>query len=234
MRLDRFLANAGIGSRKEVKVLIKEKRVRINRQIIKAVDYEIKDSDHIEVDGITITLDQEAYYLLNKPEAYICALADKVHPTVRELIADKRKDLFIVGRLDIDTTGALLLTNNGELGHRLLAPRYHVDKQYLVETVNKLPSNAKELLENPMDLGDFITKGARYQQIDVYHAYLTINEGKFHQVKRMFMLVGAPVKKLKREAFAFLTVNDLNIGEYRPLTKEEVDKLKKLVGLNNN
>ncbi len=231
MRLDRFLANAGIGSRKEVKSLIKKQKVKVNNHLVKSSDWEVSEDDFIEVNGEEVQLFKEIYYLLNKPEGYISALEDKYHPTVRELIFDKRKDLIIVGRLDIDTTGALLLTNNGELCHRLLAPRYHVAKKYLVETENKLPNNAQELLEKPMDLGDFITKGAIYEGLDDYHAYLTISEGKFHQVKRMFAKIDAPVIKLKRVSFAFLNVDDLKIGEYRPLSDLEIAKLKKLVGL---
>ena len=183
------------------------------------------------MDDELITYVEYEYYLLNKPQGYLSANDDKRYPCIVDLIKSKRKDLFPVGRLDLDTLGAIIITNDGELAHRLISPKYHVDKKYYVKTEMPLKENVEEEFKKPMDLGDFITKPCIFEKISNDEAYLTIHEGKFHQVKRMFEYVGSPVSLLKRVEFAFLNVDDLEVSKYRALTKEEVLKLKELAGL---
>lgn len=231
MRLDKYLADMGLGTRKEVKALIKAKRVKLNGNIILKADINVSDSDEVEFDDQIINYIEYEYILLNKPAGYVCANEDKHYPTVFELIDSTRKDLFTVGRLDKDTEGLLLITNDGTLAHRLLSPKYHVDKLYFAKLDTPLPSNAKEILEKPMDLGDFITKGANFTQLSKDSANLLIHEGKFHQVKRMFEKVGCNVIYLRRDKFAFLNLDELEVSNYRHLTSQELGELKSLVNL---
>ena len=225
MRLDKYLADMSYGTRNEVKDLIKAKRVKVNDEICKDPSTHISEKDIVAVDDVKVVYAEYEYYLLNKPAGYLSATEDNKYPVVLELVHSKRKDLAPVGRLDLDSQGVLLISNDGVLAHKLLSPKYHVDKRYYVELENELPDNAEELFSKPMDLGDFITSECKFERIDSLRAYLTIHEGKFHQVKRMFENVGSPVKYLRRETFSFLNLEGLETGEYRELTKEEVDKL---------
>lgn len=233
MRLDKYLADMGFGSRKDVKALIKVKKVSVNGVIVTKADFDVKDHDEVMCDGKLIQYLSYEYILLNKPAAYVCANEDRRHPTVMELIGAKRKDLFTIGRLDKDTEGVLLISNDGTLAHRLIAPKYQIAKTYYAELDNDLPDNAKDLLEKPMDLGDFVTMGGQFNKLSKRSANLTISEGKFHQVKRMFEKLGCNVTYLRRESFAFIKVEDLPLGAWRYLDSEEVAKLKALVGLND-
>ena len=226
MRLDKYLADMSIGTRNEVKEYIRKGRVKVNGLPIKKADYKTKEGDVISFDDQQVNYLQYEYYLLNKPAGYLSATEDRYDPTVMELIKPKRKDLFPVGRLDKDTEGLLLICNDGELNHQLLSPKRHVYKKYYVEVDKPLPENAKEILEKPLDLGDFITQGGIYEAIDDHHAYLSIAEGKFHQVKRMFEKLDTKVIYLQRIEFGPLKLEDLPLGSYRPLTKEEISSLK--------
>lgn len=225
MRLDKYLADMSFGTRNEVKDIIKKQRVKVNGIICKDPSSHIKENDLVTVDDEEVSYVTYEYYLLNKPAGYLSATEDYKYPVVTELIDSKRKDLAPVGRLDLDTEGLLLISNDGQLAHKLLSPKYHVDKKYYVEVEVPLCKEAEELFSKPMDLGDFITEECKFERLDDNHAYLTIHEGKFHQVKRMFENVGSPVTYLKRETFSFLNLEGLEIGEYRELTKEEIDKL---------
>ena len=227
MRLDKYLADMTGMSRLDIKKLIKKGNVKVNENIIKANDYKIREDDVVYLNDEKINYQEFEYYILNKPAAYLSATEDKYDKTIMDLLDIKRKDLVPVGRLDKDSEGLILLTNDGKLNHYLLSPKNHVSKKYYVEVDKKIPDNAKQLLENPMDLGDFITKPAIYEKIDDYKAYLTIHEGKFHQVKRMFEKIGSNVTYLKRIEFKNLKLDDLEKGKYRPLTDEELEELKK-------
>lgn len=227
MRLDKYLADMSIGTRSEVKELIRKGHVKVNDKVIKTSDYKVNQDDLIYLDDELIKYVEYEYIILNKPSGYLSATEDKYDKTVMELINSNRKDLSPVGRLDKDTEGLLLITNDGQLNHKLLDPKNHVSKKYYVEVDNLLVDNAKELLENPMDLGDFITKGGTFEKINDTSAYLTISEGKFHQVKRMFEKIGSNVTYLKRIEFKNLNLNGLEIGEYRYLTDKELEELKK-------
>ena len=226
MRLDKYLADMKIGTRSQVKELIKKGHIKINDEIVKKSDYNVESSDVIKYDDKQVDYIEYEYIILNKPQGYLSATEDNYDKTIMELIDSKRKDLVPVGRLDKDSEGLILITNDGQLNHKLLDPKNHVNKKYYVEVDTKLVDNAKDLFKEPMDLGDFITKPAKFEKIDDYHAYLTISEGKFHQVKRMFSKIGSEVIYLKRISFKNLVLGDLKIGEYRYLTDEELEILK--------
>lgn len=226
MRLDKYLADMKIGTRSQVKELIKKGHIKINDEIVKKSDYKVESSDVIKYDDKQVDYIEYEYIILNKPQGYLSATEDNYDKTIMELIDSKRKDLVPVGRLDKDSEGLILITNDGQLNHKLLDPKNHVNKKYYVEVDTKLVDNAKDLFKEPMDLGDFITKPAKFEKIDDYHAYLTISEGKFHQVKRMFSKIGSEVIYLKRISFKNLVLGDLKIGEYRYLTEEELEILK--------
>ena len=226
MRLDKYLADMKIGTRSSVKEIIKKGHIRVNDKIVKSSDYKINEYDEVYLDNKKIEYVEYEYIILNKPQDYLSATEDKYNKTIMELIDSKRKDLVPVGRLDKDTEGLILITNDGQLNHKLLDPKNHVDKKYYVEVDTKIVDNASDIFKEPMDLGDFITKPAKFERIDDYHAYLTISEGKFHQVKRMFSKIGSEVIYLKRISFKNLDLGDLPIGEFRYLTDEELETLR--------
>lgn len=226
MRLDKYLADMSLGTRSEVKEYIRKGHVKVNNKVIKTSDYKISNNDKVYFDDEEIKYLEYEYILLNKPKGYLTATEDKYEKVVMELINSKRKDLVPVGRLDKDTEGLLLITNDGQLNHQLLSPNNHVTKKYYVELANSLTTNHKTILEEPMDLGDFITKGSTVEIIDNNKCYITITEGKFHQVKRMFEKVDNEVTYLKRVEFKNLKLGELKIGEYRELNNEELEELK--------
>ena len=229
MRLDKFLANSGIGSRSEVKRIIKDKRIKVNGEIIKRDSFNVDETkDVVLFDETEIKYKKFYYILLNKPQGYVSASIDNVYPPVTDLLPEYRfANLHTVGRLDVDTTGALLLTNNGDLTHKLISPKYKVDKVYEVEVDKKIDRNLVEIFKNGIELDGELTLPADLLIIDDKHAELTLHQGKFHQVKRMFKKFGYEVVKLNRKSFAGLTVEDLGLGEYRELTIEEEELLLK-------
>lgn len=226
MRLDKYLADMSIGTRSQVKDIIKDKRITINDEIVKKADYQVKESDTVKLDGQIIEYVNYEYYILNKPSGFICATEDNHQRTIMELIKSKRKDLVPVGRLDKDTEGIILITNDGELNHRLLSSKYHIKKKYYVETDIDIKEDAKEIFSKPIQFDEFVSLPAEFERITKNSAYLTIIEGKYHQVKRMFKHIGCTVTYLKRVEFGTLTLKDLNVGEYRELSKNEIMILK--------
>lgn len=226
MRLDKFLSHMGYGTRKEVKDLIKKGLVEIDGKPIKKPETKVTDDTTVYVEGIPLNYVQYEYYLLNKPQGCISATQDANYPTVMDFVFPIRNDCAPVERLDLDTEGALLITNDGKLSHKLLSAKHHVPKKYYVEVENKLPGDAKERFSQPMEFEEFTSLPATYQAIDDTHAYLTIVEGKYHQVKRMFERIGCPVTFLKRVEFGFLNLDGLPTGEVRELSSEEVEKLQ--------
>lgn len=239
IRLDKYLAEMGEGTRSEIKEMARKGRIAVNGSVEKKTDRKVCPSeDTVTVDGRTVAYAAYEYYMLHKPQGVVSATEDKTYTTVVELIDErKRKDLFPVGRLDIDTEGLLILTNDGELAHRLLAPKSHVDKVYYARVAGELPENAKELVKAGLTLTDgTVTLPARLEigeEIDgadgpLTEVLLTIREGKFHQVKRMFESMGCRVVYLKRLSMGGLKLDEsLKPGEYRPLTEKEVDSLRK-------
>ena len=230
MRLDKFLKETGFGSRKEVKILIKQKRVSVNDTLVSNEGLSInEEKDVVKVDNQIVKYVKYVYIMLNKPQGVVSATTDNIHTTVIDLINDfKYLDLFPVGRLDIDTEGLLLITNDGALSHNLLSPKKHVDKTYFLKTNNSLTSDDMKRIEDGVYLDNELTLPAKIEKVSEYDYLLTIHEGKFHQVKRMIEAVGKSVTYLKRVSFGPLVLdNDLPLGKYRFLTEEEILKLTK-------
>lgn len=225
MRLDKFLADMQIGTRSEVKKLIQKGHVSINDQIVKKVDTKVDVETIVYVDGLRVDYVSYEYYLLNKPAGFLSATQDSHYPVVMELVPCIRKDVGIVGRLDKDTEGLLLLTNDGELNHRLLSSKNHVLKKYYVQVDTDIPDNAEDVFSKPIVFEEFTSLPAEFEYIDNRSAYLTICEGKYHQVKRMFEKIGCTVTYLKRVQFGSLTLDGLESGQYRTLTEGEIKDL---------
>lgn len=229
LRLDKFLADAGIGSRSQVKQYLKKGQVTVNGIITKSGDIKIlPDTDRILYQGTPVIRSSYVYYMLNKPAGYVSAVTDGESPTVISLIHDStHSDLFPVGRLDKDTEGLLLITNDGALAHRLLSPKKHVDKTYYTEFTGVLPNDAIEQCQKGIKIGDEKpTMPAYLELLSSSSALLTIQEGRFHQVKRMFHALNCEVTYLKRIRMGSLQLDDsLPSGASRPLTSEELDSL---------
>jgi 16S rRNA pseudouridine516 synthase len=229
MRLDRYLCELNIGTRSQVKEFIKKGLVSVNGKAIRLADYRIEEqTDQIAFQGKTLTYRKYVYYMLNKPQGVVSATQDNTAGTVTELLAaEGRKDLFPVGRLDKDTEGLLLLTNDGELAHRLLSPKKHVDKTYLVTVAHSLSEEDIRRLEQGVDIGeDRITLPAKVAVQSECMIHLTIQEGKYHQVKRMLQAVDNQVTALKRIRFGKIILDEgLAPGAYRPLTTQEEKEL---------
>ena len=232
IRLDKYLADMGLGTRTEVKRDIKKGRISVNEEIVKSPEYKIDtQTDIVLADGKEIAYEELVYYMLNKPQGVISATEDRREKTVLDLISDKkRKDLFPVGRLDKDTEGLLLITNDGELAHNLLAPKKHVDKKYFVRLKTALSEDNRKQLEEGVDIGeDKLTMPSQVFLLNKEkdEAEIIIREGKFHQIKRMFHAVGNEVIFLKRLSMGSLVLDEnLLPGEYRLLTPEEIERLK--------
>ena len=231
MRLDKFLSNAGVGSRSQVKNLIKKGMVSVNNNIARSGD-DVIDENHdlIICQGKRISLVKYRYFMLNKPAGVVSATEDNLDKTVLECLSkEDRKDMFPVGRLDKDTTGLLLLTNDGELAHNLLSPRKHVDKTYYVTCEKEVSESQIEALRKGVDIGDdkMTLPALARRGLQANELYLTIREGRFHQVKRMLQAVDNKVISLKRISMGSLKLDEkLNPGEYRALTAEELKDLK--------
>lgn len=230
IRLDKILAHMGYGSRKEVKELIRKGFVSINGDIVKNDDYKVDElNDEIIIFDNNIKYDEFIYLMLNKPQNFVSATTDYNNSTVLDLIDGyEKRNLFPIGRLDIDTEGLLILTNDGELSHKLLSPKNHVSKTYYLEYEGNINMNYEKML----DEGLLISEGyrclpAKLNLLGDNKAEIIITEGKFHQVKRMIEALGASVTYLKRVKFKNLELDsNLKLGEYRKLTKEEIDKLR--------
>ncbi len=229
MRLDKYLCELNIGTRSQVKTYIRQKLVMINNEPATKPEQKIDENkDIVTFRGEPLTYQKYLYYMLNKPQGVVSATQDNTAKTVLDLIDCSRKtDLFPVGRLDKDTEGLLLLTNDGELAHNMLSPKKHVDKTYLVTIREKLTDEAIARLENGVDIGDDKpTAPAKVQIQDDNHILLTIHEGRFHQVKRMLKAVDNEVLALKRICFGALTLDEhLAAGESRELTQQEVAQI---------
>ena len=225
MRLNAWLARAGVASRRGADELIKAGRVTVNGQP-GALNTFVESRDHVELDGRRLELQQLVYVLLNKPAGVVTTARDPGgRPTVVGLVGHEAR-IVPVGRLDADTTGVLLLTNDGELAHRLAHPRYEVDKVYVAD-VDGDPSPATlAALERGVDLDDGRTAPARARRVSKGRVELILHEGRKHQVKRMLAEVGHPVRRLQRSRYGPLTVEGLEPGEWRELTPEELVALR--------
>ena len=229
IRLDKYLADMGVGSRRDVKSILKAGRVKVNSVTMTEAEAKIDtESDYVELDGKRIGYEEYRYYMLNKPAGVISATKDKLSDTVIEILkGENTKDLFPVGRLDKDSEGLLIISNDGKFAHNVLSPAKHVDKTYFVR-IDKKP-NEEEIsrIENGIDIGDDKPcLPAKVEVISDDEAYITISEGRFHQVKRMFQAVGINVTYLKRISMGALKLDEnLAPGEYKKLSKEEINEV---------
>jgi 23S rRNA pseudouridine2605 synthase len=229
VRLNAYLARAGIASRRAADELIKAGRVRVNGEPGQLNTF-VARRDRVEVDGEEVTAQRLAYVLLNKPPATVTTARDpQGRPTVVDLV-DLPERVVPVGRLDADTTGALLLTNDGPLAHRLAHPRYGVEKVYEVEVEREPDDAALARLREGVDLDDGRTAPAEARRIDVSKLELVLHEGRNRQVRRMCEAVGHPVIRLHRSRYAGLTLEGLEPGQWRELEPSEVGRLRDLPG----
>ncbi|VUC68041.1 pseudouridine synthase [Streptococcus pseudoporcinus] len=238
MRLDKFLAEAGFGSRSQVKSLLKTKKVCVNGKNESQAKKQINPNlDRVEVEGQEVLYEEFVYYMLNKPKGVVSATQDKVHQTVLDLLdaTAKQKAVFPVGRLDKDTHGLLLLTNNGDLAHRLLSPKKHVNKVYVAEVDGLMTSQDIEAFEKGIQLSDHQCQPAVLEILasdrdkSQSRVKIVIKEGKFHQVKRMVLACGKEVRDLQRLEMGPLQLDStLDLGAFRKLEKSEIDALLNL------
>jgi 23S rRNA pseudouridine2605 synthase len=225
MRLNAYLARAGVASRRKADELIKAGRVTVNGERGQLNTF-VGAHDRVEVDGEAVARQRLAYVLLHKPTGVVTTASDPHgRRTVVELVGLAER-VVPVGRLDADTTGALLLTNDGELAHRLAHPRYGVEKTYVVDVSGKPSAAALRALEDGVELEDGGTAPARARRLGPSRVELTVHEGRKHQVKRMLEAVGHPVTRLHRSVYAGISADDLEPGAWRELTRDEVARLQ--------
>lgn len=232
IRLDKFLADMAIGTRSEVKKFIRHGKVKVDGVVEKSPETKIDEvNQSVTCCDKLVGYKSFEYYMLHKPAGVISATTDVTEKTVIDLIeSKKRKDLFPVGRLDKDTEGLLLITNDGELAHRLLSPKKHVDKVYYAKVKGVVTEEDQKQFAEGVSLGKGeMAKSSKLEILvsdEISEIQLTIQEGKFHQVKRMFLSVGKEVIYLKRLSMGSLKLDEnLALGEYRPLTEEELKSL---------
>lgn len=233
MRIDRFLHDQQFGTRTQIHEMIKQHRVILNQDVVDSFKQQVNPTtDEVIVDDQPVGMQMDFVYLMNKPIDVITATTDASQKTVMDLFTqdDFRDDLFPVGRLDKDTTGALLITNNGALAHQLVSPKKHVTKVYEVKVTGQLTDSEIAPLTQGLKLKNgehVIADSAKIIASDLNETVLeiAIHEGKYHQIKRMIGALGQRVNQLNRISFAGLTVADLKLGEYRQLSKDEVAKL---------
>ncbi len=249
-RLDKILANHGFGTRKEVRRLVRSGAVRVNgKPVLMESDHVDMEKDLIEVDGEPLTIEHDRHIMMNKAAGYVCSTKEGDHETVFDLISDEDRhkylggELEMVGRLDVDTEGLLILTTDGKLNHELTSPRHHVDKTYLVRLEKAVSPEKKRVYEKKLAEGIHIQADGKDGEADCLPAKilwgdesgntdetvcrLTISEGKFHQVKRMFAALGNSVTHLKRISIGRLHLDEkLAPGEYRDLLPEELELMK--------
>ena len=242
MRLDKYLCETGFGTRSQVKDLLKKGQVMVNGEVVKKPELKINETtDQILCQGKKASYQKNIYLMLHKPAGVVSATEDNRHKTVLDLVRpeDRKNGLFPVGRLDKDTEGLLLLTDDGELAHRLLSPKKHVDKTYYAKIDGQVTEEHVKQFREGLDIGDekktlpavlTILLSGPVSEIEV-----TIHEGRFHQIKRMFEAVGCKVTYLKRLSMGSLVLDEtLPPEEYRPLTEAELEGLTKQRGTDKN
>jgi 16S rRNA pseudouridine516 synthase len=230
MRLDKYLSCCGVGSRKTCRLAIRQGHIQVNGVLIRQDDYTIDEwNDRVEREGIRLHYQPFIYLMMNKPQGVISATTDKQHQTILDLVNDfKHRDLFPVGRLDRDSEGLLLLSDDGRLAHQLLSPKNHVEKEYLVHLDHELSNDLIDQFYAGIMLEDgYVCQPATLRIIDHDKAHVVIHEGKYHQIKRMFRQLGYEVTFLKRVRFHSIWLDSsLQPGEYRSLTIDEITRLK--------
>lgn len=236
MRLDKFLVDCGLGSRSEVKQYVKNKQVTVNGKLQTSPKAQVDEQkDTICYQGEVLLYEEFVYYLLNKPKGVISATEDSQHRTVVDLLDERarQKQVFPVGRLDMDTHGLLLLTNNGDLAHAMLSPKKHVDKLYQAQIDGVMTAEDVQRFQDGLVLKDFVCQPAQLKMIEIDEeqqtsvVQITIHEGKYHQVKRMVQACGKTVTDLQRLKMGPLLLDDsLAEGDFRRLTEEELQQLQ--------
>lgn len=228
MRLDKFVSDGAAMTRSESRKAIKNGRVSVENKIVKDIAFQIAENCNVLLDGKEISYSEFIYIMLNKPQGYVSATEDKRQKTVLDILdpSYRRYQLFPVGRLDIDTEGFLLLTNDGELAHNMLSPNKNVGKTYFLSLEKPITDEEIKALETGVDIGECVTKPAKAERISENEINLTITEGKFHQIKRMAKAVGNEVIYLKRLSYgSFYLDKALRTGDYRALTEKETKYL---------
>ena len=232
-RIDKIIASQGIYSRSDVKSLISKKRVAVDGETVKSANIKVDpEKSVITIDGRELTVKKNVYIMLNKPKGYVSATEDRDHQTVLELMpADfAGRDLFPAGRLDRDTTGLMIITDDGVLAHNILAPKKHVQKIYHVELDIPVTEEMARGFAAGVELNDGVCKEAGLEITGEYTAKVTLKEGRYHQIKRMFGCYGAKVVELHRLTMGNLHLpDDLAVGECRELTEEELKLLQQQV-----
>ena len=230
MRIDKYLSHSGYGTRKEVKKLIRSGFVTVNGIVIKNDDAKIdEDCDCIMIGDEVVNYQKHVYLMMNKPAGYLSATEDSYDATVLDLFTKfEGKDIFPIGRLDKDTEGLLILSNDGDLAHHVLSPKHHVEKEYYVELDHAFDERNIASIETGIRLNEEeVCAPAKVTNIQENHLHLILTEGKFHQVKRMMIACENEVTYLKRLRMGNLWLDEtLDSGEYRPLTDEELQRLK--------
>lgn len=235
MRLDKYLSHCNIGSRNKVKEIIKQKQVIVNNEIIYSGKLKIDpNKDLILINNKKVNYEENSTFILNKPKGYVSATKDRMKPTVIELIKEKelQKNLRLIGRLDIDTTGLLILTTNKDLIRKIIHPQAKITKKYLVQLKDPVKNDYQIKFKNGIHLSDYKCLPAEYEIINEFSCYLTITEGKYHQIKRMFKQLENEVVNLKRIAIGNLFLsNELKLGQYIKVECNQI--LKMIVGEND-
>lgn len=224
MRLDKLLARRNYGSRKDVKKLVSGKHVMVNNEIVKKSDFKVTEGDLINIDGIEWEFNEHEYIILHKPDGCVCANKDNMHPTVFDYLPeDFVKDFHIVGRLDVDTEGLVIITNDGVFTHKVISPNNKVGKVYEVHLRDKVQEDYIQKFSDGVIIDDdYKCMSAKLEIIDENKCHLTIYEGKFHQVKKMFISLQNEVIYLKRLQIGNLQLGTLPLGEYRMISKEQM------------
>lgn len=230
MRLDKFLTKCFVGSRSDVKKFIKQKTIKVNDKIITNESFNVNElNDIVSYNDLILTYKEHYYFILNKPSGYISSTNDPINKTVIELFKDLplllQKELFPVGRLDKDTEGLLLVTNDGDFAHKLTSPNYHVNKKYYFEYEGTLIDNAQILVKEGIKTENEIFLPGILEPINEKSAYISISEGKYHQVKKMTHELGVILTYLKRIQIGSIELpTDLEIGKYTEIDEETIKK----------
>lgn len=236
-RLQKVMAEAGVASRRHSEQIILEGRVTVNGKKVTTLGTKVDGNDVVAVDGVPLQKEQHEYFLLNKPRGVISSAHDEHgRKTVVDLLKKEGIDerIYPVGRLDYDTTGALLLTNDGDLANKLMHPRFEINKTYIAKVRGLVTNNDLRTLRRGVKIDGKMTRESHPRLVETNRAKktcrvkITIHEGRYHQVKKMFEAIGHPVIKLHRESYGFLDLSGLASGEFRPLRTAEVRALREL------
>ena len=237
MRINKYIASCGVASRRKAEELILNKKVKVNGRLIEELSFQVDEyKDTVEVDGVKISLDEETVYiLLNKPEGYITTVKDQFdRESVLDLVTDIKERVYPIGRLDYETSGLLLLTNDGDLTYKLTHPKHEVDKTYVARVKGKLTPDEIKMFKSGLKIEDYVTAPAKLKVIrydektNVSLLEIKIHEGKNRQVRKMCKAINHPVLRLRRSAMGKIKIGDCEIGKYRYLTEDEIKYLKNL------